>query len=239
MLRPWTGAAPASPSPRPRFRDQAGFVEQFVALEHEFLVPRAAVGAEGRGDPIGAIVPQGGAGRGFGKSAQGGQDHRVDHRGNADTAVFPRQIEIPILPARLVARTGRALAGQAEIADRDDALFGPKAAVAIREGIKLFDIADGMMRLPFDPGAQTRLQGTVRQFERAGGQQAGVLQGQHTRLAARHGDEDGDQISRDTGRRSGTRHSLAARGTVVGGISAVFIPIFLAAEICGGFSPNV
>ena len=64
-------------------------------------VPRstAALRAEGDGNAVGAILPHGGRCRGFGEGAQGRQDHRVDHRRNADAPVLPGQIIVPVLPA--------------------------------------------------------------------------------------------------------------------------------------------
>ena len=88
-------------------------------------------------------------------------------------------------------------AGQAQIADRDRmrraGIAGPPA---IGEGVELLDIAERMAGLRLDPRPQSRLQRTVRKFERAARQRVGVGDGHDLGLAVGDGDEDRDEIRR-------------------------------------------
>ena len=96
--------------------------------------------------------------------------------------IFPGKIIIPPAPACLVFAECRLFSRQAEIADRDDVLCGSAGAVAIGEGVELFDITERQPGLPLDPGAQPRLQRTMGEFEGTGGQGALILNRQNTRL---------------------------------------------------------
>ena len=140
------------------------------------------------------------------RRASAGRIDGFDHRRNADALVFPGEIIVPVLPAGRLADAARLLARQAQIGDRDDPLVGCEATVAVGKSIELLDIAERMMRLAFDPGAQARLQRAMRKLERARGQGARVLQGQHTRLARC----DGRQAP-PRGRRRSPTHGPPAR----------------------------
>src|ERR1700738_1327843 len=108
------------------------------------------------------------------------QKHALDHRGGAGAMVFPREVIIPTAPARLMLARGRLLAGEAEIADRDDVLSGT-AAIPVGESIELLDIAGRQPGLPLDPGAQPRLQRTMGEFARTGWERGSILGGEATR----------------------------------------------------------
>jgi hypothetical protein len=62
-------------------------------------------------------------------------------------------------------------------------LRGHAGAVAIGEGIELFDITKRQPRLPFDPGTQPRLQRAMGQLERPGRQCGLILNRLHPRFA--------------------------------------------------------
>src|SRR5204862_4879393 len=79
--------------------------------------------------------------------------------------VFPWEIAEPVAPFRIARALRQPLARQAEIGDRHDAPVAvPFGAIAISESIKLLDIAQRMMRLALDPGAQADLQGRMVAF---------------------------------------------------------------------------
>jgi hypothetical protein len=69
--------------------------------------------------------------------------------------------------------------------------------VAVGEGVELLDIAEGMVGLRLDPGAQARLQRAMTLFERAGGQGGAIPDGHDPRLAAGHRHNDRDQVGCD------------------------------------------
>lgn len=110
--------------------------------------------------------------------------------------VFPRKISVPAVPARLVLARSGLLAGEAEIADRDDVL-SCAAAIPVGESIELLDVAGRQPGLPLDPGAQPRLQRTMGELERTGWQCAAILDGQDAWIARGHGDQHCDEIGRD------------------------------------------
>jgi len=90
------------------------------------------------------------------------------------------------------------LAGQPEIADRDAVCrVGAAGSSGIRKSVELLDIAERMAGLRFDPGAQTRLQRAVLEFERTARQRGCVGDGHDLGLAVGHGDQHGDQIGGD------------------------------------------
>ncbi len=54
------------------------------------------------------------------------------------------------------------------------------SAIAVGKGVELFDITERQPCLPFHPGTQPRLQRTMGEFERPGGQGALILDRQDT-----------------------------------------------------------
>src|ERR1700722_19899195 len=97
--------------------------------------------------------------------------------------VLPGEIIIPPAPACLVHAGCWLLSRQAKIADRDDVLCSRTGAIAIGKSVELFDITERQLCLPFDPGTQSRLQRTMGEFERPGGQSVPIANRQNTRLA--------------------------------------------------------
>ena len=82
-------------------------------------------------------------------------------------------------------------------------------ARAIGEGVELLDIAQRMMGLALDPGAQAGLQRGMIAFERTGRQQRALLQGQHLRLLADQGDQHRIEFDGDRTGSGGRRHVRA------------------------------
>ena len=70
--------------------------------------------------------------------------------------------------------------------------------VAVGEGIKLLDVAEGVVGLAFDPLAQRRLERAVRGgLEGAGGQGEAGVDGENARLGVGDRDDDGDELGGD------------------------------------------
>src|SRR5215813_14434855 len=90
--------------------------------------------------------------RGLRPGVQSGDHDRFNECRRRCTPVFPRKIVVPIAPPRITRAFRTLFARQAKIADGNETprhpLGGP---VAIRESVKLFDIAARMTSLPLDP----------------------------------------------------------------------------------------
>ena len=139
------------------------------------------------------------------------QDRAGQQPGRAVTPILPGEVAIPALPARLAPAGRRPLARQPEIGDRHDAPARTcRRAVAVGKGVELLDIAQRMVGLALDPGAQAGLQGRMIALEWTGGQQRAVLQRQHLRRVVDQRDEHRIQLDGDFVR-SGAIH---ARSTV-------------------------
>ena len=171
MARP---AAPAGRAATPfspiaqRFLDEAGLVEQFVALKHVFLEEAAPLRFEQQVQPRAARQAGGGnlARRLVDPALEARQDRRFDQFGASFAPILPGEEVVP--GAIGVGAVGRLLAEprQREIADRDDvriAVAGAGVASAIPEGVELLDIADRRAGLLGDEGAQPDLEGAVAQ----------------------------------------------------------------------------
>ena len=195
----------------PRLGNEARLEKQFVALQHELLVPRPPVEAEGDRGALQPVVPKVGIGRRLDPVAQPRLQPLLDDGGRAEAMILPGKIGIPARPARFIFAGGRLLAGQAKIADRDDLLAGA-GAVLVGEGVELLDIAERQPGLPLDPGAQARLQRAMFDLERPRRQRALVLNGQDARIAVGHRDEHGDEVRGDAGLQA-HRHGAPAAGT--------------------------
>ena len=76
-------------------------------------------------------------------------------------------------------------------------LRGSAGAITVGEGVELLDIAERQSRLPLNPGPQPRLQRTMGELERPGGQGALILDREHARFAVGDGYQHRDQIGRD------------------------------------------
>src|ERR1700686_2801118 len=90
------------PSVPPRFLDEACFIEQFITVEHAFLVPMLAAGAEIQ--PHAILAAQGARGVGLlalaGPVREFGQDVALDDGGPLLPPVFPREEAVPGLERR-------------------------------------------------------------------------------------------------------------------------------------------
>ncbi len=131
---------PDLPLSRRGFLDQAGFVEQLVALQHFFLVPGHAVGAEAEPHPVAAQFRRLRAGGAFHEAFEPGQDDRRRSSGAWRRASLPRENNDTSRASAYRAPGAGvifALAGQRQIADRNharaSALPGPGAADAARD----------------------------------------------------------------------------------------------------------
>src|SRR5215470_10875757 len=133
-----------------RFLDQAGLVDELVAVEHLLLVPRAAAERETQAH---ALAPaQRTRRRGLGRAArpilEQRQDDLVEDVRPLFPPIFPREEAIPWFEAGAGRTQGGEIlrhAREREIADRDDVGAGiarPRVAAAIAEGVELLDVAD-------------------------------------------------------------------------------------------------
>src|SRR5690606_31229733 len=96
-----------------------------------------------------------------------GQDLRSYELRRPLPPVFPGKITVPVLPVGSFARARRFFSCEAQIADRDDTLSGRIGTVTVSKGVELLHVAQRMVGLAFHPCAQTRLQGSMREFEGA------------------------------------------------------------------------
>src|SRR5260221_2538245 len=107
-----------------RLGDQPGLVEEFVALQHELLVPAAAGNtrsafAEIEGDALPPLVPHRRLGRRLDPLPEPRQD-RVGHEPRrAATPILPKEIEVPRTPSGVMRACRMPLTGENQIADPD------------------------------------------------------------------------------------------------------------------------
>src|SRR5579859_697991 len=174
-----------------RLRHQAGLIEQLEALQHQILVPAALGGAEGHRGALQPLAAERRLARLLGPGGEPRQD-QVGHQPVGPAApILPRKIAVPVLPRRL--RRGRTgFARQPQIAERYHPVAVARRAVAVGEGVELLDIAQRLVRLRLDPGAQAQFERAVILLQRPRRQR--VVDHQHARLVRRDGDHDGAQF---------------------------------------------
>src|SRR5258708_24717859 len=82
----------------------------------------------------------------------------------AGTPILPWKKAVPALPDRLRRSARTCLAHQREICDRQRTArlrLSGLDSIAIAKRVELFDISQSLPGLPFDPGAQAYLEGTI------------------------------------------------------------------------------
>ncbi len=149
-----------------RFGHQPGLPQQLVTLQDEFLVPGAAVVAEGDADAAQPFTAGRGVVGGFRPGMQASVDRRHQPGIIRSAAVLPGEIPVPALPTHAGLAGGADLTRQAEIADGDHPLARFRPAL-VGEGVELLDIAERMVGLLLHPGPHAGLQRAVGQLERA------------------------------------------------------------------------
>ena len=173
----WRALARASAAARPsrrRFLEQAGLVEQFVALQHLLLVPaspspqRRSRGARARARQ-GPARPRRRRHRGRRPGREGRPDRCVEDGRPAAAPILPRENTRTSArnraPAGSVPRL-RAHARQGEIADGDDVgafVARRRVPAAVAEGVELLDIAERKAGLLGHEVAQADFQRAVEQ----------------------------------------------------------------------------
>ena len=173
-----------------RLGHQASLEEQLIALQHQVLVPGLGAIAEAHLDPLLPLPPARRIAAALRPRCQSRQDGLGDQRRGAGPPVLPGEIAVPAPPFRIACAGRQAFAGETEIADRHDALPSVRGRpVAVGEGVELLDIAQRMVGLSFDPGAQAALQRRMFGRKGSGRQERAVLQRQHQRLVRRQGDQ--------------------------------------------------
>ena len=162
--RTWNEFAMRRPAIPCRLAHQPSLIEKLIARQRQILVPRRAVHAKRKRR---AALP---VGRGS-PGPQPRRNGRLDQAASV-TAILPGKIAIPVLPSRGDAGLHGGFPGQAEIGDRNTLIASrlvPAHLAARRpvcEGIELFDIAEPIASLPFNPGAQTGLHRSLMRIER-------------------------------------------------------------------------
>ncbi len=172
-------AAPA----RGRLGDQARLPEEFVALQHQIGLPGASLQAEGDRATLPAL--------GVVRHPVAQQATHVV-RGRGRTAILPGQQRVPAAPASERGGQGRR-AGQAEVGHRDGAP-GDAAAVAIGEGVELFQETQLQAGLLLDPGPDGGLQRPVAGEQRTRGQPRLVADGEDDGLAVGQRHDHGQDL---------------------------------------------
>src|SRR5262249_37339180 len=150
---------------------------KLIALQNEFLIPYMAAAAECNSDALPATLPQDRAFSRFRPRREPRQHSGFNNRRGTGSMGFPGEKRGTAAPADVAVARCRLLAGKAWVADRDDSCAG-EGAVAVGKGIELFDIAQRMPCLTFDPGSEPRLQRAVRNFKRTGRKGRAVFYGQ-------------------------------------------------------------
>lgn len=150
------GAALLHPQPpvAPRLKDQPGFIEQLITLQHPLLIPRRSPLAKGNVDAVKTPAFFDLVGCRSCPGTQPGNQNAVDHCRATVAPVFPGEKAVPWQPCRLGAARWRRLADKRQIADRDNARPAtPFAWIAalVTEGVKLLDIAEVQPRLLLHP----------------------------------------------------------------------------------------
>src|SRR5262249_32374107 len=190
-----------------RFFDEACFIDQFVALQDQFLIPWRAIKAERDRQTLCALTPLRRIARGLRPGAQSGDHGLFNECRWRCTPVFPRKIVVPVAPPRITRAFRMLFARQAKIADGNETPCRPLSSpVAIGESVKLFDIAERMTGLLLDPLPQPGLQGAAIEFEWARWQCGAIADGHNPRLAIGNGRQHRNEIDcqarRDERRRS-------------------------------------
>src|SRR6266478_2204572 len=154
-----------------RFLDQAGLVEELVAVERLLFVPRAAAEREARAHALAAAERA--RGRGLGGAArpilEQRQDDLVEDLRPLIAPIFPREEAIPWFETGAGGAQGGEIlrhAREREIADGDHVGAGiarPRVAAAIAEGVQLLHIANRKAGLRLDPRPQPDFEGAVRE----------------------------------------------------------------------------
>src|SRR5690349_13021933 len=105
-----------------RFFDQGRLVEEFIALQREFLVPVTAVQSEGECCPLPALAPRR-VRASFAGPGQKARFHYVrDYFRHASAMVLPGEVIVPASPKASAQTSGMLGARQGKIADRDHPL---------------------------------------------------------------------------------------------------------------------
>src|SRR5262249_60077116 len=111
--------------------------------------------------------------------------------------VLPWEVPIPVVPARALLSRYARLPGETEIADGDHApVAAPMHAIPIGEGVKLFEVAQRVVRLVLHPGAYAHLQAAMSRGECTRGQRPPVVNRQHARLLVAYRDQNRRQFDR-------------------------------------------
>src|SRR5690606_17067748 len=155
------------PKPSQCLGHTSRFIQQLVALQHQFFVPAVRVRAEREPHPS---APPLACSAVFGRLyplLKPWQDLRSYKLRRPLPPVFPGKITVPVLPVGSFARARRFFSCEAEMADRVDTLSGRMGMVTIRKGVELLHVAQRVVGLALHPCAQTRLQGSMRKFEGA------------------------------------------------------------------------
>ena len=84
-----------------RFRHQPGFVQQLVALQHQFLVPAVIVEAERDRGPLPALPLRAAPAADFAQARNARRQRLLDQRRRARAMILPREIVVPARPAGL------------------------------------------------------------------------------------------------------------------------------------------
>src|SRR5690606_2542937 len=101
-----------------RFRHEAGFVEQFVTLQHQLFVPWTAIEPEGERGAMPTLSARCSVG-GLRPVLQPRQDNVDQDRRGSRTMVLPGKIAVPASPVALWLVFVLFVSRETEIADRD------------------------------------------------------------------------------------------------------------------------
>jgi hypothetical protein len=96
-------------------RNERGFIEKLVPLQHQLLVPVAAIEPKGDGGALPTFFLSHGTARRFGPCAQLRRQGLRDEGGRPGTVIFPREVIIPGGPLRFGSFTDSFLSREAEI----------------------------------------------------------------------------------------------------------------------------
>ncbi len=203
---------------------QAGLVEQFEPLQHQFVVPGRMAEPEGDVGAIMSFAPFVSRFRRVRPPSQFRGDGVVDQFRPAVAPVFPREIAVPVPPQGVPGAGRTGFAYQGEVNHRHHARPArqlTRVAAPVPEGVELLHIAELEIGLFLHPGPKPFRERAVMGQERAERQslQGGIRaahperrlrphQGvgvpahhQHPRLLVGHGDDDGVQADGDVATR--------------------------------------
>ena len=186
-----------------RFGHQTRFIEQLVALQRALLRPLAGRQPPQQVDPVAALPTHGCGIDLFHPGIQPGQDHAGNPVPPAITQVFPREIVVPVEPARIRAQLRLVgLAHQSQVAHVQHRQPLVVLTPGVHEGVELLHVTHGLRGLLRHPQPHARLQRAMHGRQRPLRQHGAVAHGQYTGLEVRHRNQHRDQLD-DALRRTG------------------------------------